>query len=98
MTVERVAADAVEVAEYALGKLRKPKLVLVGHSWGALLGLFVVQRRPDLFYAFVGTGQPVSWALTVGDRELWARKQATARGDHTAIKTLDDTVARPLEM
>src|SRR5271154_6730567 len=36
MTVERMAEDAVEVADYALKKLRKPKLVLVGQSWGAL--------------------------------------------------------------
>src|SRR5690242_15784706 len=50
MTVERMSEDAVEVAEYALRKLAKTRLILVGHSWGAVLGLGVVQRRPDLFY------------------------------------------------
>jgi pimeloyl-ACP methyl ester carboxylesterase len=96
MTVERMAADALEVAEYALGKLGKPRLILVGHSWGALLGLRVVQRRPDLFDAFVGTGQPVSWTLTLEDRERWARKQAEAEGDQPTLKALDDTAALPV--
>jgi pimeloyl-ACP methyl ester carboxylesterase len=96
VTVERMAEDAIEVAEYALTRLTKSKLILVGHSWGSVLGLFVVQRRPDLFYAFVGTGQPVNWALTVEDRERWARKQATAEGDAQAIKTLDHTAALPV--
>lgn len=95
MTVERMAEDAIEVAEYALGKLAKPKLILVGHSWGAALGFYVVQLRPDLFYAFVGTGQPVTWTLSLEDRERWARSQAEATDDEATIKALDNTAALP---
>ena len=32
----------------------------MGQSWGAALGLQVAKRRPELFYVFVGCGQPVS--------------------------------------
>jgi pimeloyl-ACP methyl ester carboxylesterase len=95
MTVERMAEDAVEVADYALKKLRKPKLVLVGQSWGALLGFYAVAQRPELFYAFVATGQPVNWMLTIEDRERWAREQAAAAHDTVAIHTLDATAALP---
>ncbi len=95
MTVERMSADAVEVAQYALKKLAKPKLVLVGHSWGALLGLHAVTMRPDLFYAFVGTGQPVNWTLTIENRERWARKQAAAENDAVALKALNDAAMLP---
>jgi pimeloyl-ACP methyl ester carboxylesterase len=95
MTVDRMADDAVEVAEIALKRLNKPKLVLVGHSWGAALGLSVVTRRPDLFYAFVGTGQPVTWALSLEDRERWARQQATAANDAATIKAMNDTANLP---
>jgi pimeloyl-ACP methyl ester carboxylesterase len=93
--ISRRAEDAVEVAQYALRKLAQPKLILVGHSWGALLGLYVVARRPDLFYAFVGTGQPVNWTLSLEDRERWARKQAALEGDQAAIAALDATAALP---
>jgi pimeloyl-ACP methyl ester carboxylesterase len=96
MTVERMADDAVEVAQYALKKLKKPKLILLGHSWGALLGLYAVAQRPDLFYAFVGTGQPVNWTLTIEDRERWARKQAVAEHDTAAIQALDSIAALPV--
>ncbi|HEX3466049.1 MAG TPA: alpha/beta hydrolase [Candidatus Elarobacter sp.] len=96
MTVERMAQDAVEVAEHARRTRRKPKVVLVGHSWGAALGLYAVTLRPDLFYAFVGTGQPVSWALSIEDRERWARKQAAAEHDAAAITTLDETASLPV--
>jgi proline iminopeptidase len=60
MTFEQITRDAIEVTQDVLTRLGRRKLILVGHSWGALLGLHVVRLRPDLFQAFVGTGQPVN--------------------------------------
>src|SRR5204862_114825 len=57
ITVERMVQDGVELAELLLKKLQKDKIVLVGHSWGSTLGVFMAKARPELFYAFVGTGQ-----------------------------------------
>ena len=96
MTVERMAEDAIEVAEHACRRLGKAKVILVGHSWGALLGLHAVKRRPDLFYAFVGTGQPVTWALSLRGQEAWARQQASASNDQATLKKLDETAALPV--
>jgi pimeloyl-ACP methyl ester carboxylesterase len=95
MTIERMAQDAIEVTEHACKRLGKTKVVLVGHSWGALLGLHAVKLRPDLFYAFVGAGQPVSWELSLKGQEAWARQQATAANDQATLKTLGETAALP---
>ena len=57
LTVDRMARDGVELAEYLRKHLEKDKIILVAHSFGSLLGLRMVQTRPDLFYAYVGTGQ-----------------------------------------
>jgi pimeloyl-ACP methyl ester carboxylesterase len=59
MTLERMTQDGVELAEYLRIHLHKDKIVLVGHSWGSFLGIHIVKQRPDLFYAYVGTGQVV---------------------------------------
>ena len=93
--LERVSEDAREVAEYARSRLHKKKVILVGQSWGAELGLRVAKRWPELFHAFVGTGQPVSWHLKIASQERWAREQATAAGDQATLKALDDTVSLP---
>jgi pimeloyl-ACP methyl ester carboxylesterase len=95
MALDRLCRDAREVAEYARKRLSKKKVILVGQSWGAELGLHVVKRWPDLFYAFVGTGQPVSWPLKIEAQERWARAQATASGDRDTLKALDDTASLP---
>ena len=62
ITIERLTQDGVELAELLRRSLKKDKLVLLGHSWGSTLGVFMVKARPNLFYAFVGTGQVVDSA------------------------------------
>jgi pimeloyl-ACP methyl ester carboxylesterase len=57
LTVERMAHDGIELAEYLRKHLGKEKIIVVAHSFGSLLGLEMVRARPDLFYAYVGTGQ-----------------------------------------
>jgi pimeloyl-ACP methyl ester carboxylesterase len=96
MTLDRVADDAIEVADHACRRLSKTKVVLVGHSWGAGLGLNVIKKRPELFYAYVGTGQPVTWARVVQGQEAWARQQALAANDQATLKALDETAALPV--
>jgi pimeloyl-ACP methyl ester carboxylesterase len=57
MTLDRMAQDGIELSEFLRKHLGKDKIVLVAHSFGSILGLRMVQARPDLFYAYVGTGQ-----------------------------------------
>jgi pimeloyl-ACP methyl ester carboxylesterase len=59
MTLAQMTEDGVEVAEFLRAHLHKDRIVLVGHSWGSFLGIHIVKQRPDLFHAFVGTGQVV---------------------------------------
>jgi pimeloyl-ACP methyl ester carboxylesterase len=57
MTVDRMTKDGVEVAEYLTKYFGKKKIIVVAHSFGTILTLGMVRARPDLFYAYVGTGQ-----------------------------------------
>lgn len=57
MTVDRLVQDGIELSEYLRKHLGKDKVVIVCHSFGTILGLGMARARPDLFYAYVGTGQ-----------------------------------------
>ena len=96
LTLDRLTADAVDVTRHALNRLGKRKLILVGQSFGAMLGLLVARRAPELYYAFVGTGQFVNNALTMDYRERWAREQAAAAHDQAGLKALDDARTLPV--
>jgi pimeloyl-ACP methyl ester carboxylesterase len=86
MTLERMTHDGIELAEYLRTHLHKDKIVLVGHSWGSYLGIHIVKQRPDLFHAYVGTGQVIGRATFEKAFEITiARLQTLAQSaDNTA--------------
>jgi len=88
-TIGRMAQDGIEVAEYALERLHRPKLILVGASWGSALGVMMVRARPELFYAYVGTGQvsDVARGERLGYERILAK--ARARRDEKASAQLE---------
>lgn len=57
MTVRRFAGDGVELARYLCRSLGKRKIIVLGHSWGTMVAIRMVQMAPELFAAYVGTGQ-----------------------------------------
>lgn len=88
VTLERMAQDGVELADYLRKSLQKERLILVGHSWGSILGLAMAKAHPEAFYAFVGTGQVADSTrnYTVAYEALL--KHGRALDDTTAVEEL----------
>ena len=89
ITVDRMVQDGIELAEYLCKHLHKEKIIVVAHSFGSILGVRMVRARPELFCAYVGTGQvshsPVKNYAATYQALL---KKAKARGEKRAIEEL----------
>ncbi len=59
MTVEQLVSDTVELTKILLTRFNRKKLVLLGGSWGSFLGISTILKNPELYYAYIGTGQIV---------------------------------------
>jgi pimeloyl-ACP methyl ester carboxylesterase len=88
MTVERMAQDGVEVTEFLIKHLHKKKIIIVGGSWGSILGIYMSHARPELFYAYVGVAQMVNWQKNVSASYARVLKMARASGNQQAITAL----------
>ena len=55
-TIGSIAADGIVIAAVVGNRLRKDTVVLLGVSWGSVVGLEMARARPKLFTAYVGTG------------------------------------------
>ena len=93
MSLARVSQDGIELTDFLRRRLAKRKIILLGHSWGTMVGLRMVHARPDLFSAYVGTGQVVS----IAEKEPidYARTMARLRVAHDAGGIRDLTDAGP---
>ncbi len=85
-SLDRITRDGIEVAEYLCRTLNKKKIIVVGHSWGSIIATGMVQLRPYLFAAYVGTGQAESWIATSNMQYDLALAKARQDGDAAAIK------------
>lgn len=56
-TIDSFVEDTKEVTNYLKEKFNKEKVFLVGNSWGSLLGMETIKKYPEMYYAYVGTGQ-----------------------------------------
>jgi pimeloyl-ACP methyl ester carboxylesterase len=69
LTLDRAVADTIELTDYLRARFDEQKIYLLGESWGTILGVLAAQQRPDLYHAFIGSGQMVSVRET--DRRLY---------------------------
>jgi proline iminopeptidase len=69
LTLDQAVADTIELTNYLRQRFDEEKIYLMGESWGTTLGVLAVQQRPDLYHAWIGSGQMVSQRET--DRQLY---------------------------
>jgi len=94
VTLDRISKDGVELAVYLCRELHKQKIVVLGHSWGSLVAVHMVQLRSELFAAYVGTGQVSSWAASVNTQFDLHLARARREGDEVQVKKLE-AIGRP---
>ena len=88
ITLDRMTQDGIELAEYLRKHVGKKKIILVAHSFGSVLGLRMVHLRPDLFYAYVGTGQVGDETRNYAAAYDALLKKAHATGNQQALDEL----------
>ncbi|PKP83169.1 MAG: alpha/beta hydrolase [Alphaproteobacteria bacterium HGW-Alphaproteobacteria-18] len=95
LSVERMTADVVEVADHLRQKLGKEKIILLGHSWGTIIGLEAVMQRPDMFAAYVAHGQVISMQRNEEEGFRLTMAAAKADGNADAVAALESLEPYP---
>ncbi|SFC32048.1 alpha/beta hydrolase [Collimonas sp. OK412] len=93
--IPRYVDDAIEVAEYVRKRYHKKKIILMGHSWGTVIGMSAALKRPDLFYAYIGIGQVISTRENERISFEYALQQAKAHDNAPALKELESIAPYP---
>ncbi len=59
LTYDLLMDDGLDMTTFLLDYLGKEKLTLLGHSWGTYFGANLALTYPELYDAYIGTGQMV---------------------------------------
>lgn len=62
MTLEQFLQDAHDVTRHLQARLGAERILVLGHSWGTMLGARLVARWPEDYVGYIGVGQQVSTA------------------------------------
>ena len=95
MNIAQLVEDTHDLTELLLKRFHQKNLILVGSSWGSVIGMETVKQYPDLYRAFVSTGQIANFTegMNVGYRFLVA--EAKKRGNTKALEELTKIGAPP---
>lgn len=85
LTIDRYVDDTVELIALLRQKYGQRKVVLVGHSWGTVIGLQAALRKPEWIHAYVGIGQIINFVDNERESYAYALQQAQAAGNRQAL-------------
>jgi pimeloyl-ACP methyl ester carboxylesterase len=94
LTVAQMVEDGIGVAEYLIKYLGKQKVILIGTSWGSILGAKMALAKPDLFYAYIGHAQFVNFSENMAYAYNKVYEMAQKNTDTTSMQQLE-TLGKP---
>jgi pimeloyl-ACP methyl ester carboxylesterase len=60
MTFDRLVEDCNELIDYLRNRFDTPKVFIVGHSAGSIIGIRTAHKYPEKIHAYVGVGQIIN--------------------------------------
>jgi len=59
-TIDLMLKDMFEIIQYLKKKYNKQKIIILGHSWGSVLGSTFIKKYPEEVAYYIGVGQVIS--------------------------------------
>lgn len=63
ITIEKLLLDLKETIHYVKEKYKSKYIILLGHSFGSVLGIEFIKKYPNAVSAYIGMGQVVSFKV-----------------------------------
>lgn len=76
VTIDSMVEDVHQFVLELLHAYGHDSLILIGHSWGSVLGLEMVKRYPSLIRCYIGLGQVVSMRAALRLRRHWGKQSS----------------------
>ncbi len=89
MSLEQIIQDGHQATAWAKKEFNQDKILLVGYSWGSIVGAYMAQQQPEDYHAYVGVAQFINKSKGMEIAQSWLLEQATKADDQADLVALD---------
>lgn len=89
VTMEQIVADTQELTGKLKEKFKQEKIYLAGYSWGSMVGMNVVIKRPEDYHAYISISQVVNMKRGMEITQKWLKEKATEKNDKETLAALE---------
>lgn len=87
---ELILQDIDTIVDYLRQRFNQDKVIIMGHSWGTILGTEYTYARPEKVKSYIGVGQVVNMSEGEQVAAQEAMKRATAQNDEEYIEVFKE--------
>ncbi|NLZ80765.1 MAG: alpha/beta hydrolase, partial [Clostridiales bacterium] len=101
-TTELLISDLNEIVDYLTNRFNQDNVIILGHSWGTVLGARYTQLHPEKVSTYISVGQTVDSVkgdiLSVEQAVLLAKNAEDETTANEILKAYEDVISGSLDM
>jgi pimeloyl-ACP methyl ester carboxylesterase len=88
--IDDFVEDVINLTIYLRQKYNKERIYILGQSWGGIIGIKAVQKKPDYFHAYIGIAQITDMSSSEQISVDYTLKKATEQNNTEIIQKLKE--------
>lgn len=89
LTIQQLLTDTDEVIDYLQERFGQEKIIIIGQSWGTVLGMDYINLHPEKVAAYIGVGQVINFFQGKIYAAECAMGKAVANGNNEDAEILE---------
>lgn len=92
LTIEQLLADTDGVIDYLRERFGQEKIIIIGQSWGTVLGMEYINIHPEKVFAYIGVGQVINFFRGKVYAAECAMEKAAVNGSNEDAELLENCI------
>lgn len=88
ITLTHIVDDGLELSNHLKKTFKKDKIYIEGLSWGTAVAAYMVQKKPELYHAYIGSGLMANLSLSEELSYEFAMSESQKHNDSISINQL----------
>ncbi|CAG2533020.1 Pimeloyl-ACP methyl ester carboxylesterase [Maribacter dokdonensis] len=94
ITLNQIVDDGLQLSEHLKKTFKKDKIYIEGLSWGTAVAAYMVQKQPELYHAYIGSGLMANLSLSEELSYEFALSESQKHNDTISVNLLKQ-IGRP---